>query len=99
MTDPHELRDDDLILMRNTETGGWFDCPAAAVDAWRARGWEVADPDERPAEANPVTEERTAALQDEPAAGEAPAAESEGDQPPAPPTRRTRRAASASQED
>lgn len=70
-----ELRDDELVLMHNAETGGWFECPAAAVEAWQARGWEVADPDERPAEPNPVTEELTA-FQVEQAAKAAEAAKS-----------------------
>lgn len=55
-----ELRDDELVLLHNPETGGWFECPAAAVEAWRARGWGVADPEERPAEPNPVVEELAA---------------------------------------
>jgi hypothetical protein len=55
-----DLRDDELVWMHNAETGGWFECPAAAVQAWQARGWEVADAKERPAEANPVVEELAA---------------------------------------
>lgn len=57
MTYLRELRDDELILLHHVDTSAWFDCPAAAVDAWLARGWEVADPEDRPAEANPVVEE------------------------------------------
>lgn len=63
-----DLRDDELVWMRHTdpEHNGWFRCPAAAVDAFRARGWEVAD-GEPPAEPNPVTAE-LAAFQAEQAA-------------------------------
>jgi hypothetical protein len=68
-----DLRDDELVLMHNAETDGWFECPAAAVESWRARGWEVADPDERPADPNPVVEE-LAAFQAESAARAAEAA-------------------------
>lgn len=55
-----DLRDDELVLMHHRDTDAWFECPAAAADAWRARGWEVADPDDRPAEPNPVVEELAA---------------------------------------
>lgn len=55
-----EMRDDERVLLHHPETDAWFDCPAAAVGAWRARGWEVADPADRPAEPNPVVEELAA---------------------------------------
>lgn len=55
-----EKRDDELVLMHHADTDAWFECPAAAVDAWKARGWEVADPKDRPAEPNPVVEELAA---------------------------------------
>lgn len=58
MTDVKNLRDDELVLMHHDDTDAWFECPAAAVDAWRARGWEVADPEDRPAEPNPAVQER-----------------------------------------
>lgn len=28
------------VRLRNTETGGEWDCPAGAVPHWRARGWD-----------------------------------------------------------
>lgn len=45
-----DLRDEDLVLMRHTdpEHTGWFRCPAAAVAAFEARGWEVAEGDPPP---------------------------------------------------
>lgn len=55
-----DLRDDELVLMHHADTNAWFECPAAAIDAWRARGWEIADPDDRPADPNPVVEELAA---------------------------------------
>lgn len=57
-----DKRDDEFVWMRHTdpELPGWFQCAAAAVPAFEARGWEVADPDERPAEENPVVAELAA---------------------------------------
>lgn len=56
-----DLRDDELVWMRHTDPdhSGWFQCPAAAVPAFEARGWVVAD-GEPPAEPNPVTAELAA---------------------------------------
>ena len=50
--------DDDFVWLKHPNTGGHFRCPAAAVDDWLDRGWEVAD--EPPAEPNPVAAEHLA---------------------------------------
>lgn len=68
-----DKRDDELVLMHHPDTAAWFECPAAAVDAWRARGWEVADPDTKPAEPNPVVEELASFQAELAAAAEKPA--------------------------
>lgn len=56
-----DLRDDELVWMCHTDPdhNGWFQCPAAAVAAFEARGWEVAV-GEPPAEPNPATAELAA---------------------------------------
>jgi len=56
-----ELRPDELVWMRHTdpEHAGWFQCPAAAVAAFEARGWQVADEDPPP-EPNPAVVELAA---------------------------------------
>jgi hypothetical protein len=66
-----KLRDDELLWMRHTdpEHAGWFQCPAAAVEAFRARGWELAEGDPPP-EPNPAVAE-LAAFQAEQAKAEA----------------------------
>lgn len=45
---------DERVWLRHGETGGYFHCPAEAVDAWRELGWEPSDAPEEP---NPVTAE------------------------------------------
>lgn len=49
---------DEFVWLHNPDTGGYFRCPAAAVDDWKDNGWEVAE--EPPAEPNPVTAETLA---------------------------------------
>jgi hypothetical protein len=44
----------DRVWLHNPETGGTFECPADAAEAWQARGWEPCDP---PAEPNPALAE------------------------------------------
>jgi hypothetical protein len=50
--------DTEFVWLKHPDTGGYFRCPAAAVEDWLANGWEVAD--EPPAESNPVTAENLA---------------------------------------
>ena len=49
---------DEFVWLHNPETGGYFRCPASAVEDWKDNGWKVAD--EPPAEPNPVTAEHLA---------------------------------------
>ncbi len=74
----------DFVWLRHPGTGGVFRCPAVAVDAWLARGWE---PGDEPAEPDtlrdpaPTTPPADTGAMTTPATGEA-----------TPPTNRTRRA-------
>lgn len=47
------------VWLRHAEHGGYFHCPAGAVDDWLAQGWAVADGP--PEEHNPVIAENLAA--------------------------------------
>jgi hypothetical protein len=65
------------VWLTHPETGGYFLCPADAVEAWTGEpGWQVAETP--PAEPNPVIAERVAAEQ---AAARARAAEEEPAKP------------------
>lgn len=44
----------DKQWLRHPETGGYFHCPGDAVDGWKSRGWEEAEP---PQETNPAVVE------------------------------------------
>jgi hypothetical protein len=58
---------DDFVWLRHVGTqdsdghGGAWQCPAGAVEHWRAMGWEPCD--DPPPEHNPVTAENVAAQQ------------------------------------
>lgn len=69
-----DMRDDELVWMHHTDPDhdGYFQCPAAAVPAFEARGWERSDP---PEEHNPVTAEHNAWLAELAATRELEAAE------------------------
>jgi hypothetical protein len=54
--------------LRHPETGGYFHCPAEAVDAWKGRGWEESDP---PAEPNAAIAEQVAYREQQAASAEA----------------------------
>lgn len=45
---------DDFVWLYHPASGGTFRCPADAVEAWQANGWE---PGPEPAEQNPATAE------------------------------------------
>lgn len=49
---------DERVWLRHKDHGGFFDCPAGAVDDWADVGWEPTD--ERPVEVNPAVAERLA---------------------------------------
>lgn len=53
--------DDERVWLKHPEHGGYFHCPAGAVEAWTSPelGWEVAD--DEPEEPNPVIAELLAA--------------------------------------
>lgn len=51
---------DERVWLKHGEHGGYFHCPADAVDEWSDLGWE---PSDAPEEFNPVTAERIAAEQ------------------------------------
>lgn len=46
---------DERVWLTHPEAGGFFHCPAGAVDEWLKKGWQPSDP---PEEVNPVTAER-----------------------------------------
>lgn len=46
---------DERVWLKNSQTGGFFECPAAAVDDWADLGWKPTD--ERPVVPNPATAE------------------------------------------
>lgn len=48
---------DERVWLHHPETGGYFHCPAEAVEAWREMGWEPSDP---PEEINPAIAPRIA---------------------------------------
>lgn len=48
----------DFVWLTYPETGGHFRCPRAAVEGWKATGWEPAN--EPPAEPSPVVAEHLA---------------------------------------
>lgn len=48
----------DRVWLHNPETGGYFECPAPAVEDWLGLGWERSDPP--PADPSPVVAERIA---------------------------------------
>lgn len=37
----------DRVRLRHPETGGEWDCPAAAVDGWKELGWQEASLDSK----------------------------------------------------
>jgi hypothetical protein len=48
---------DERVWLHNSETGGYFHCPAEAVEDWAELGWQPSDPPDEP---NPVVAERIA---------------------------------------
>jgi hypothetical protein len=52
---------DERIWLRHPETGGYFHCPAEAVEHWTELGYE---PSDAPPEVNPVVAERVAQEQE-----------------------------------
>lgn len=59
--------------VRNTTTGGYWQCPDGVLDHFRALGWE---PSEAPPEPNPAIAERVAWEAEQASARETAAAES-----------------------
>lgn len=54
--------------LRHPESGGYFNCPMEAVDAWKGRGWEESDP---PVEPNAAIAEQVAFREQQAASAEA----------------------------
>lgn len=75
------------IWLRHPDTGGFFHCPADALDQWLGMGWQMSDP---PPQDNPAVAEFEPLLHDT----QAPTDEPEPvDEPDAEPSTRTRRSA------
>lgn len=54
--------------LRHPDTGGYFNCPLEAVDAWKGKGWEESDP---PVEPNAAIAEQVAYREQQAASAEA----------------------------
>lgn len=89
--------DDDFTWLHHPDTDGYFRCPNAAVKAWTARGWELAE-GPPPEEDKTRDEPMLAALREALEAEQAPPT-SEPEDEETKPARTSRRSAAATKEE